>query len=109
MRGLMECGYLLGNDKWLSAAIRAARAVYEDWGTSGMLAAGYWRGWRRGPSFQCVTGDAQFGGIWFRLWQITGEKHWLNAAEGIAKQVGQTQSLNHFLPGVGGGIPAACT
>jgi hypothetical protein len=107
IRGLMECGLYLKNDRWLSAAIRAAQAVYQDWYISGRLASGYWSGWRRGPSFRCVTGDAQFGGIWFRLWQITGEKHWLNASRGIAEQVAQVQYLNHFLPGVKGGIPGA--
>jgi hypothetical protein len=107
IRGLMECGYRLKNSEWLSAAVRAAQAVYDDWSTSGALAAGYWSGWMRGPSFRCVTGDAQFGGIWFRLWQITGEKHWLDAAKGVGEQVAYTQHLRHFLPGIRGGIPGA--
>jgi hypothetical protein len=107
IRGLLECGHRLKRDRWLSSAIRAAQAVYSDWIQSGALAAGYWSRWRRGPSFRCVTGDAQFGVIWYRLWQITGEEHWLSAAKGIADQVAETQSLQHVLSGVRGGIPGS--
>jgi prenyltransferase/squalene oxidase-like repeat protein len=107
IRGLLECGHHLGRDDWLYSAIRAAQAVYSDWNKSRILAAGYWSGWKRGPSFRCVTGEAQFGVIWYRLWQITGEKHWLDAAKGIADQVAQIQYLNHILPGVRGGIPGS--
>jgi hypothetical protein len=107
IRGLLECGDHLGRSDWLASAIRAAEAVYTDWTHSKTLAAGYWAGWQRGPSFRCVTGEAQFGLIWYRLWQITGEKHWLHAARGIAGQVAHVQKLKHFLPGVQGGIPGS--
>ncbi len=107
VRGLLECSIVLRRDAWMDSAIRAAHAVYLDWKSSGELPAGYWSGWKRGPSFRCVTGDAQFGGIWFRMWQITGEKFWLEAATGIAQQVAHTQKLKHFLSGVKGGVPGA--
>ncbi|MEW6400373.1 MAG: prenyltransferase/squalene oxidase repeat-containing protein [Chloroflexota bacterium] len=107
IRGLLECGHFLGRNKWLDSAVHAAHSVHADWVSSGYLASGYGRNWQRGPSFRCVTGEAQFGLIWYRLWQITGESHWLKAANGIAQQVAQTQTLHHFMPGVQGGIPGA--
>lgn len=107
IRGLLECGYFLKRDKWLDSAIRAAQSVLADWIFSGQLAAGYGRNWQRGPAFRCVTGDAQFGVIWYRLWQITGEASWLTAAKGIAQQVAKTQKPYDFIPGVRGGIPGA--
>jgi hypothetical protein len=107
IRGLLECGFVLNCDKWLSSAIWAAQAVYTDWKTHGLLASGYESGWRRGPLFRCVTGEAQFGIIWFRLWQITGERQWLDAARGLANQVAQIQKINHIFPGARGGIPGS--
>jgi prenyltransferase beta subunit len=107
VHGLLECGAQLNRNDWLVSAEKAAQAVYKDWTESKRLPAGYGPDWRRGPMFRCVTGDAQFGIIWYRLWQITGEKYWLTAARSIAVQVAQTQSLNHILPGVRGGIPGA--
>ena len=107
VRGLLECGAQLNNSSWLVSAERAAQVVYEDWVKFGQLPAGYGPGWQRGPKFRCVTGDAQFGIIWYRLWQITGKRYWLIAAEGIADQVASTQSLNHVLPGIRGAIPGA--
>jgi hypothetical protein len=107
VRGLLECGAQLNNNSWLVSAEKAAQVVYEDWVKFGQLPAGYGPGWQRGPKFRCVTGDAQFGIIWYRLWQITGERYWLIAAKGIADQVACTQSLNHVLPGIRGAIPGA--
>jgi hypothetical protein len=105
--GLLECGAQLNQHYWLDSAEKAAQAVYEDWIEFGRLPAGYGSGWQRGPAFRCVTGDAQFGIIWYRLWRLTGKNYWLMAAKGIADQVAQTQSLNHILLGVRGGIPGA--
>lgn len=107
IRGLLECGVQMGNQVWIGSAKLAAEAVYQDWKSSGRLPAGYWSGWRRGPGFRCVTGDAQFGGIWFRLWQVTREKKWLDAAAGIAEQVANIQSIRHPIPGARGGVPGA--
>lgn len=107
IHGLLECGAQLNQKDWLISAEKAAQIVYEDWQKFGQLPAGYGPGWRRGPAFRCVTGDAQFGLIWYRLWQITGRQYWLTAAMGIAEKVSYTQSLDHFLSGVRGGIPGA--
>jgi prenyltransferase beta subunit len=107
VHGLLECGAQLNQNDWLASAEKASQAVYDDWVKFGQLPAGYGPGWQRGPKFRCVTGDAQFGIIWYRLWQITGKRYWLVAAKGIADQVGDTQSLKHILPGVRGGIPGA--
>ena len=108
VQGLLECGAQLNRTDWFASAEKAAQAVYDDWVKNGKLRAGYRSGWEVGPSyFRCVTGDAQFGIIWFRLWELTGNEYWLKAAKGIAAQVVKTQSVNHILPGVRGGIPGA--
>jgi hypothetical protein len=104
VHGLLECGAQLIQNDWLASAERASQAIYEDWVKFGQLPAGYGPGWQRGPKFRCLTGDAQFGIIWYRLWQITGKRYWLEAAQGIANQVADTQSLTHILPGIRGGI-----
>jgi hypothetical protein len=107
VHGLLECGIQLNQNDWFVSAEKAAQAVFKDWNESGRLPAGYGPDWQRGPMFRCVTGDALFGIIWYRLWQITGKNYWLMAAKGIAAQVAQTQSLHHALPGIRGGIPGA--
>ena len=69
IRGLLESGILLGEERYLAAAERAARAVARVQREDGWLAGTLDRDWRAGARYCCLTGVAQIALGWLRLAQ----------------------------------------
>lgn len=68
IRGLLEGGILLGDDRLIAAATLAAQGVARRQREDGWLAGTYADGWRpAGKYYCCLTGVAQMAGIWTRL------------------------------------------
>jgi hypothetical protein len=80
MEGFLESGVLLGTDRWLRVAQRTADALLHRYEVRRHLAGGYGRGWRGDHSYSCLTGCAQVALVWCRLYQLTGDARYLNAA-----------------------------
>jgi hypothetical protein len=91
LRGLLELGVMLENSTYITAVEQAANILIHDYQLNGYLAAGYGNHWKRGPSFRCITGEAQIGIIWFRLGQVTGNHKFILEANKILNQVLATQ------------------
>jgi uncharacterized protein YyaL (SSP411 family) len=72
IRGLVEGSALLERADLLAAAIRTSDALIGKFQRDGRLPGAYRRGWR-GSFHECLTGIAQLGGIWMRLYELTGE------------------------------------
>ena len=45
----------------------------------GRLPANWGSDWQPTVRYECLTGNAQLGGVWLRLFQITGDARYLNA------------------------------
>jgi hypothetical protein len=91
IRGLLESSALLDRDDLLRAAIRTSDALIGVLEREGRLPGAYRRGWR-GSFHECLTGTAQLGGVWMRLFELTGERRFLDAglratAAAAARQV----------------------
>ena len=85
IRGFLECGVLLGDERYLAAAVRAARAVASVQRADGWLAGTYSEGWAAGAHYCCLTGVAQMSLNWTRLAQEAGAAGLReNARRGIA-------------------------
>ncbi len=67
IRGFLECGVLLGEERYIAAAEKAARAVAKVQRQDGWLAGTYDANWRGAASYCCLTGVAQMGLNWLRL------------------------------------------
>ena len=80
MEGFLESSVLLGTDRWLRVAQRTADSLLHRYEVRRHLAGAYDRGWRGDHSFACMTGCAQVGLVWCRLYQVTGDARYLNAA-----------------------------
>ena len=104
IEGLLESGVLLGNQKVIHAAQRAAEALCQRQNQDGFLRARYGPGWRSDLSWSCLTGDAQMAILWQRSYQLTGDPGYLRAAEAANAYVKQAQNRASGLPGVMGGI-----
>jgi hypothetical protein len=70
IRGVLEGGRLLGDERLIACAARAAGAV-----AAGLQQEG--RRWRRAGSPWCPVGHAHMANVWLRLYEITGAHRWL--------------------------------
>ena len=85
VRGLLECGALLGNHRYLDAAAMAARALARAQRADGWLAGTYDVDWTPRARYCCLTGVAQMSVNWMRCAQEAGAAELLdNARRGIA-------------------------
>jgi hypothetical protein len=104
IRGFLESGVLLDEDRYLQAAVSAARAMANVQRQDGWLAGTYKDGWIAGVSYCCLTGLAQMSLNWTRLAQITGEESFRGRARAGLDYLKTTQKLAASDAAVRGGI-----
>jgi hypothetical protein len=107
IRGFIEVGALLGEERYLAAARLAAGGILERQRDDGWLAGTYADGWRPTAAYACVTGVAQMALCWQRLHQLDGETRWQAAARKAIDYVKTTQRRDDPDPIVGGAIPGS--
>ncbi|HBB40638.1 MAG: hypothetical protein COW73_00580 [Nitrospirae bacterium CG18_big_fil_WC_8_21_14_2_50_70_55] len=73
IRGLLEGGLLLGEERCVAAATRAARALVALQRDDGSLAGTFADGWRPTARYCCLTGLAQMAINWLRLAEVTDD------------------------------------
>jgi hypothetical protein len=79
LRGLLESHVITGDRVWLEAVERTSEALIRKLEVLPRLLAGYDASWRPAAHHTCLTGTAQLGGVWLRLYQVTDDARWLNA------------------------------
>ena len=104
MRGFMESGVLLGEERYLQAAVRAACAMANVQRRDGWLAGTYKDGWVADAGYCCLTGLAQMSLNWTRLAQITGEEGFRARARAALDYLKTTHKLAAPDAAVRGGI-----
>ena len=107
IRGFLEVGDLLGEQRYVDAALRAAWGILAQQRSDGWLAGTYADGWRPTARYACVTGVAQMALCWQRLHHLTGEPKLAAAARRAIDWVKRTQRLDDPDPTVSGGIPGS--
>ena len=95
-RGLLESGALLGDERYTDAALRTAHALSGLYRKLGRLPATYDREWTPRAHYVCVTGLAQSGGVWLRLYQQTGDPTLLQAGIQAVEQAAGLQSRGRW-------------
>ncbi len=102
--GLFECGCLLGEPRYVSAARRTADALLNRQRSDGGLASAYGPGWRETSRSSCLTGNCQMARLWLRLHEIGADATYCDAARKAIAFVASTQNLETPDPNVRGGI-----
>ena len=69
IRGFLECGVLLQEDRYIESALNAARKVADALNNEGWLAGTYDSQWQSKANYSCLTGTAQMSLNWTRLAQ----------------------------------------
>jgi hypothetical protein len=104
MEGFLESGVLLREDRWLHVAQRTADALLHRYEVRRHLAGAYDRGWRGDHSYACLTGCAQVALVWCRLFQLTGDPRYLNAALKLNDFVAASIDLRSAWPEIRGAV-----
>ncbi|MEC4814566.1 MAG: prenyltransferase/squalene oxidase repeat-containing protein [Scytonema sp. PMC 1069.18] len=104
IRGLLEAGYLLNDQKYIDAATAGARAVLNHVRSDGYIpgqidALGKARG-----NYCCLTGNCQMAIIWLKLFQQTREQQYYQSALSSLQYVMSCQDVQTSDPNIRGGI-----
>jgi hypothetical protein len=104
IRGLLECGVLLGEERYLKAAERAAVAVARTQREDGWIAGTLGPDWTSGAAYCCLTGVAQMALNWLRLGQECDARALEEPARRGLAYLKQEQSIDDADPVVRGAI-----
>jgi hypothetical protein len=91
LRGLLESYAIAGVAGWLRAVENASEVLIRKLEVGPRLAATYDADWRPATRYACLTGTAQLGGVWLRLYGLTGDPRWLNAGLKAVDRAAQHQ------------------
>jgi uncharacterized protein YyaL (SSP411 family) len=103
IRGVLECGIHQNNSKWIEAATNAAAGFLQSQVRHNMVYARYDNQWTPTVNWKCLTGIAQISIVYMRIFRLTNDIKWIEAAD---------QNLDYLvgLQGNGeGGINGALT
>lgn len=104
IRGILESGVLLDNQKYIQCARKAADALITLQRHDGSLPGRFDERWEPTVSWSCLTGDAQISIIWSRLYQLTGESKYLDCVTRVNRYLKGVQLLRTQNPALYGGI-----
>lgn len=96
LQGVLECGILQRRSDAVEAVAKSAWVLLRKFETNKGLSGAYEADFKRGQHFTCLTGNAQMSCVWLRLYEITGDLRYLNAA------LKMNEMLKEMLPARGG-------
>ncbi len=108
IQGTLECGILRRRDDAIQAAAKAAWVLLRKFETQKRLLGTYEPDFRGGRKFSCLTGNAQMSCVWLRLFEVTGDLRYLNAAlkmNEMLKQLLPVRGRRGVVGGVAGSYP----
>lgn len=104
IRGLLEGGRVLEHEGYIAHAARAADRIAQSVRSNGWLPGRFTPDWGGATRWSCLTGNAQMANIWLRLFEITGERKWLEPVPVVLRFIKATQNRSSPDPGLRGGI-----
>ncbi len=104
MEGFLEAGLLLEKPGYVEAARRPADALLERQRPDASLAGCFDAEWRPTARWSCLTGNAQTALVWLRLFRLTREGKYADAARRMKLFLMGTQNLTSTDGGIRGGI-----
>jgi len=104
IRGFLESGILLNEERYINSALRAARSMAEVLRHDGWLAGTYGDSWKPTANYCCLTGVAQMSLNWTRLAQNCGADDLKEPAQRAIGYLKMQQRLNDRESSVRGAI-----
>jgi hypothetical protein len=109
LQGVLECGILRRRDDAIQAVAKSAWVLLRKFETNKYLAGAYEQDFTGGERFTCLTGNAQMSCVWLRLFEVTDDLRYLNAAlkmNEMLKRLIPARGRRGIAGGVGGSYPA---
>jgi uncharacterized protein YyaL (SSP411 family) len=106
-QGLLESGLLLGDARCIDSARRTADALIARAHPDGRMAGRFDSQWRERARWACLTGIAQMSIVWQRLFAITRDDRYRDAAVRASGFLRSIQRVRCSNPAVRGGIPGS--
>jgi len=103
IQGLLETALLVGDDAAVQAASRGAWRLLRCFEICKQLPGAFGPNWRPTRRFACLTGNAQLSCVWLRLYQMTDDLRYLNAALKVNESL-KGRLINQAPRGVAGGV-----
>jgi hypothetical protein len=104
LQGVLEVGLLSGNERFLDAAIRGAAPLCPLVSDRGAIAGRFYEDWTPACLSSCLTGNAQFAIVLYRLHEATRDRSFLDAAQRLTDWLKAVQELDSGDPGIDGAI-----
>jgi len=104
IRGFLESGLLLAEERYLAAGLLAAFGIARAQRADGWLAGTYSDGWQPRATYSCLTGLAQMSLNWMRLGQDGGRPRLRENARRAIDNVKRSQRIDTPHDAVRGGI-----
>jgi uncharacterized protein YyaL (SSP411 family) len=103
LQGVLECASLCDRHDAIDSVAKSAWVLLRKFETSKFLPGAFDKKFSQGSGFACLTGNAQMSCVWFRLFEITGDLRYFNAA------LKMNEMLKQLVPqtgpqGIAGGI-----
>ncbi len=102
LQGVLECAILRRRSDAIEAVARPAWTLLRKFETNKFLAGAYEPDFKAGQRFTCLTGNAQMSCVWLRLFEVTDDLRYLNAALKMNEML--KQSVPARGRGVAGGV-----
>src|SRR4051794_12901103 len=106
LRGLTESHALVGDDRYLEAARLTSRALIEQFERRRTLTATWKPDWTPSSPYLCLTGLAQLGGVWLRLYEIAGGDEFRDAGLRLVEHAAAFQ-VRTSAPELRGSLPGS--
>ncbi len=105
--GFYECGSILHEASYIEVARLTADALLKHQRYDGSLASTFGPGMCETSRSSCLTGDCQLGCLWLRLFELTHDQVYFNAAKSTITFVARTQLIDEPDVNICGGIPGS--
>jgi uncharacterized protein YyaL (SSP411 family) len=104
LEGMVEAGISLGEARYISAVRKAADELLARLEPDGRLAGRFDRRWEPAANYCCLTGNAQMGIVWGRLYQATGDDRYVTGMRRTNEFLRKLQWMGTGNPDLEGGI-----
>jgi hypothetical protein len=103
LQGVLECAILRRRSDAIATVAKSAWVLLRKFETNKYLSGAYEADFKHGQRFTCLTGNAQMACVWLRLYEVTGDLRYLNAA------LKMNEMLKQLIPvrgprGIAGGV-----
>jgi hypothetical protein len=108
LQGVLECGIVRRRSDAIQMVAKPAWVLLRKFETNKYLAGAYDPDFKNGAHFSCLTGNAQMSCLWLRLFEMTDDLRYLNAAlkmNEMLKQLISTRGHQGIDGGVSGSFP----